>query len=78
MNSIDQNKGKNNFTILEEVKNCMTNGLKISSEAMEIDFDPIKTMPSIKFVEACEDDEEEINAEQKSVKVISSCSSNVG
>jgi len=57
---------------LEEVKNCITSGLKLSSEAMEIDYDPIKTIPSIKFVEGCEDDDEKFD-DNMSIKVISCC-----
>lgn len=67
----EQAQKKNSFSLLEEVKNCMNNGLKISQEAMEIDYDPIKTIPSIKFVEGCEDDDDKIDEDQISVKVIS-------
>ena len=67
----EQAQKKNSFSRLEEVKNCMNNGLKISQEAMEIDYDPIKTIPAIKFVEGCEDDDDKIDEDQISVKVIS-------
>jgi len=39
---------------------------------MEIDYDPIKTIPSIKFVEGCEDDDEKFD-DNMSIKVISCC-----
>jgi len=41
---------------------------------MEIDYDPIATMPSIKFVEGCEDDAAN-NNDDTSIKVISCCDS---
>ena len=69
-NSIEKNK-KSSFSLLEEVKNVMT-------DANQMAEDPFKTIPSIKFVEGCEEaSEKDDDVEQKSVKVISSCSSNV-
>lgn len=47
------------------------------TEANNMDQDPFKTIPSIKFVEGCEEGSEKDDVDQKSVKVISSCSSNV-
>ena len=69
-NSIEKEQ-KNSFNILEGVKKCMTD----SNEVEGVIEDPFKTIPSIKFIEGCEEVDD--HDESKSVKVVSSCSSNV-